>query len=162
MEIRMRMAVTPRRTLPTRLITLLTCFPLAATMYGQTVKPMIDPIIGTWKLNPTLTTASPGLPAPLPAQRTEEYRDAGSGQINLVVTTGNADGSATIMQLTFSSRGGLVTQENAPPGQLVIETRVAANEWRVTFLTNGVQVVTMQKVISPDGKTLRERLSGVT
>jgi hypothetical protein len=102
------------------------------------------------------------MPFPPPQQRTEVYRQTDSGQIALTVTTSNSNGSATTSNLTFSARGGMVTQENAPSGQQLVETRVAPGEWRVTYLANGVQFLTMQKLVSPDGKTLRQTMTGVT
>lgn len=141
---------------------LLGCLILAGTAWGQGAPGQSDPIIGTWKLNPAATRVSPGMPFPPPPQRTEVYRQTESGQIALTVTTPNSNGSATTSTLTFSARGGTVAQENAPPGQQLVETRVAPGEWRVTHLANGVQFLTMQKVVSPDGKTMRQTITGVT
>jgi hypothetical protein len=121
-----------------------------------------DPIIGTWKLNPAGTRVSPGMAFPAPSQRTEVYRQTESGQIALAVATPSQNGSATTSNLMFSARGGLVTQENAPPGQVLIETRVAPGEWRVTYLANGVQFLTMKKAVSPDGKTMTQTVTGET
>lgn len=121
-----------------------------------------DPIIGTWTLNPTATKVSPGMPFPPPAQRTEVYRQTDSGQIVLAVTTPSQRGSATTSNLTFSARGGLVTQDNAPPSQMLIETRVAPEEWRVTYLADGIQFLTMHKVVNPDAKTMTQTVTGET
>ncbi len=121
-----------------------------------------DPIIGAWKLNPAATKVSPGMPFPPPSQRTEVYRHTDSGQIALAVTTPGQSGSATTSNLAFSARGGLVIQDNAPPGQMLIETRVAPGEWRVTYLANGVQFLTMHKLVSPDGKTMTQTVTGET
>jgi len=124
--------------------------------------PTLDPLIGAWKLNPAATKVSPGMPFPLPTQRTEVYRQTDSGRITLAVTTLTQSGSATTSNLAFSARGGLVTQDNAPPGQVLIETRVAPGEWRVTYLANGIQFLTMHKVVTPDGKTMTQTVSGET
>jgi len=129
---------------------------------AQGVSPPIDPIIGTWKLNPSATKASPNLPFAAPAQRTEVYTLKDHGQIELVVTTTNANGSTTSSHMMFSAAGGVVTRENAPAGQMLVETRIAPGEWRVTYLTDGVQYLTMQKVVSPDGKIMRQTATGVT
>jgi hypothetical protein len=45
---------------------------------------------------------------------------------------------------------------------MLIETRVTPGEWRVTYLANGVQFLTMQKIVSPDGKSMRQVASGLT
>ena len=141
---------------------LLTCvYPVTSTR-AQNVTPAVDPIVGTWKLNPTLTTVSPGMPFPAPSQRTEVYRQMDSGQIELTVTTPNPNGSATTARLVFSARGGVVTQEGASGGQMLIETRVKPGEWRVTYLANGVQFLTMQKVVGADGMSMRQVVTGVS
>jgi hypothetical protein len=102
------------------------------------------------------------MPFPAPSQRTEVYRQNDSGQIELTVTTLSPNGSATTAKLVFSARGGVVTQEGASAGQMLIETRVAAGEWRVTYLANGVQFLTMQKVVSPDGMSMRQIVTGLS
>ena len=121
-----------------------------------------DPIVGTWKLNPALTQRSPGMPIPPPPQRTETYRQDDNGVIELTVTTTNSNGTATISTLTFSARGGIVTQQAAASGQMLIETRIAPGDWLVTYLANGVQFLTMRKTVSSDGKTMRQVVTGVT
>ena len=133
-----------------------------STTWAQGPQPSADPIIGTWKLNPAHTRASPGMPVVAPAQRTEVYRQTDTGQITLAVTTIAAGGATTTSNLVFNARGGVVTQENAPAGRMLIETRVAPGEWRVTYLANGVQYLTMQKVVSPDGKAMRQTITGFT
>ena len=140
---------------------LLICLTIAASAWGQgSQKP--DPIIGTWKLNPAATKVSQSMPFPPPAQRTEVYRQTESGQIALEVTTPGANGSGTTFHLAFSARGGMVTQEQAPAGQVLIETRVAPGDWRVTYLENGVQFLTMHKVVSRNGKSMRQTFTGET
>ena len=140
----------------------LLCLGPASSAWTQGAQPSADPIIGTWKLNPAATKAPPGIPFAAPAQRTEVYAQKDSGQIALTVTTQNANGSATTSTLVFSGRGGVVTQEGAPPGQMLIETRIAPGEWRVTYLANGVQYLTMLKVVSQDGKTMLQTLTAVS
>lgn len=143
------------------LTALLICLTIQGSTWAQG-SPKSDPIIGTWKLSPAATKVSPGMPFPPPAQRTEVYRQTESGHIALAVTTPSQNGSSTTSNLVFSARGGLVTQENTPPGQVLIETRVAPGEWRVTYLANGVQFLTMHKVVSPDGKSMRQAFTGET
>jgi hypothetical protein len=138
------------------------CLALTSSTSAQGSSPAADPIIGTWKLNPAATKVSPGMPFGAPAQRTEIYTQNDSGQMTLVVTTSDANGSMTSSTLRFSARGGVVTQENAPPGPMLIETRIAPGEWRVTYLANGVQLLTMQKIVSGDGKTMRQTMTGMT
>ena len=121
-----------------------------------------DPIVGVWKLNPALTQRSPGMPIPPPSQRTESYRQDENGVIELTVTTQNPAGTVTTSTLTFNARGGVVSEQRAASGQMLIETRIAPGDWLVTYLANGVQFLTMRKTISADGKTMRQVVTGVT
>jgi hypothetical protein len=105
--------------------------------------------------------ASAGAPLVPPAQRTEVYRQKDPDQIELVVTTTAADGTITTSTLVFSARGGLVTQENALAGRMLIETRIAPSEWLVSYLANGVQYLTMRKAVSTDGKIMRQSFADV-
>lgn len=114
-----------------------------------------------WKLNPTLTKTSSGMPIPPPSERTETYRQDDTGQIELTVTTPSPNASTTSSQLRFSARGRVVTQSGAPGGQMLIETRVAPGDWLVTYLANGVQFLTMRKTVSSDGKSMRQVVAGV-
>ena len=101
------------------------------------------------------------MPIPPPPQRTETYRLDDNGVIELVVTTTSPNGSVTTSTLTFSARGGVVTQQGAPSGQLLIETRIAPGDWLVTYLASGVQFLTMRKTVSADGKTMRQVVTGI-
>ena len=134
----------------------------ASISLARGVQPSTDPIVGTWKLNPALTQRSPGMPIPPPPQRSETYRQDDNGVIELAVMTTNPDGTATTSKLTFSARGGVVTQQGAASGQMLIETRIAPGDWLVTYLANGVQFLTMRKTVSSDGKTMRQVVTGVT
>jgi hypothetical protein len=120
--------------------------PVTST-WAQGVAP-VDPIIGTWKLDPALTKRSPGMPIAPPPARTETYRQDEAGQIELAISTPNPTGSTTSL-LVFSALGGVVT-EGAPAGQMLIETRLAPGDWLVTYLRNGVQFLTMRKTVSSD------------
>jgi hypothetical protein len=80
--------------------------------HAQASPPPIDPIIGTWELDPTSTEVSPGFPFPAPAQRTEVYRQTDSEQIELAVSTGNRTGTPTVTILS-SVPGGVLSVSKA-------------------------------------------------
>jgi hypothetical protein len=137
--------------------------PLVELPQTQDLKEKPDPLIGTWKLIPSASKASPESPTQIPAQRTEVYRLTDSGQIEFAILRPNGStGAVTTSNFTFSARGGLATRSNPIPGGMTIETRVAPGEWLVTHLRDGVQVGVMRKLISPDGKTMRQTVTGLT
>jgi hypothetical protein len=121
----------------------------------------VEPVLGTWKLNPAGTRASPGAPLVPPSQRTETYRLTDAGDIELALATTAADGATSTSTLVFSARGGVVRQPGAPAGPMLVETRLGPREWLVTYLADGTQFMTMRKVISADGRTMRQHVSGV-
>jgi hypothetical protein len=45
---------------------------------------------------------------------------------------------------------------------MLIETRIGPGEWRVTDLADGVQFRTMHKIVSPDGQSMRQTVTGET
>ena len=137
--------------------------PLVVLAQTQDLREKPDPIIGTWKLIPTASKASPESPVQIPAQRTEVYRLTDSGQIEFaILTPSGSTGAVTTSNFTFSARGGLATREKPVAGVITIETRVAPGEWLVTHLRDGVQTAIMRKLISPDGKTMRQTATGLT
>jgi hypothetical protein len=102
------------------------------------------------------------MPIPPPSERTETYRQDDPDQIELTVTSPSPNGSTMSRQLAFSARGGVVTQQGTPAGQMLIETRLGPGDWLVTYLANGVQFLTMKKTVSSDGKSMRQVVTGVS
>lgn len=134
---------------------------LSTAAIAQTA-PAAEPLIGMWRLNPAMTRSSANAPLTPPAARTETYRLTDAGTIELVLRTTGAGGTPSTSTLTFSARGGVVRQEGAPAGQMLVEARLGPREWLVTYLANGVQYMTMRKTISADGTSMRQIVSGVT
>ncbi len=95
------------------------------------------------------------------AERTEIYRLTSAGDIELELRTTAADGSTSTSTLVFSARGGLVRQPGAPAGQMLVETRLGPREWLMTYLADGPQYMTMRKVISEDGRIMRQSVTGM-
>ncbi len=118
-----------------------------------------DPIIGTWKLNLEKSTGQSSPAAPIKEQ-TEVYREIDSDLIELTLTRIGADSSPTSSKLTWPIQGGAL-KGLLRPGQSLVETFIAAGEWYVTYMQDGKQYLTIHKVISKDGKTMRQTSKGV-
>ena len=121
-----------------------------------------DPLLGTWKLDPSRSNF-PRADVPHPKQQTEIYREA-SGRIHLIIARTLSDGSSDPRELGWPTPGGIVGVEQGRPlaaQQMIIETHVGPGDWFVTYLRKGAQYQTQHKVISSDGKTMRQVIRGV-
>jgi len=124
---------------------------------------LADPIIGTWKLNLAKSKLTP-IPAynwAPPKEQTESYREIDGGRIERTSTTTGIDGSVNSSgKLIWPAQGGTVQIQQIPPGNppgiSFVETLMAPGEWHVTTMLDGKQVMTRHKVISKDGKTMRQ------
>ena len=113
----------------------------------------VDPIIGTWKMNP----AKSKFPSPQLAQKeqTEVYREIGNGRIELTYRNINNDGALTLEVFIFPAQGGTAeVVKGANAGRSYIETKINSNEWYATCLENGKQLWVLHKAVSKDGNTL--------
>jgi hypothetical protein len=124
-----------------------------------------DPLVGTWKLNLAQSQFSPVLLAlqktAIPKERTEIYRLV-NNRIELTQTSIRSDGSKEeAPKLTWPAQGGAVVSQSAN-GLSYVETLIASGEWLVSaMLQDGTQVGTLRKIISKDGKTMRQITKGV-
>src|SRR5262245_20055504 len=124
-----------------------------------------DPLVGTWKLNLAHSQFSPVLLAlqktTVPKERTEIYRLV-NNRIGLTQTSIRSDGSKEeAPKLTWPAQGGAVVSQSAN-GLSYVETLIGPGEWLVTaMLQDGTQVGTLRKIISKDGKTMRQIIKGV-
>jgi hypothetical protein len=136
-------------------VTALCCLGTAAVAE----EPRPDPIVGTWKLNRSQSTQAPDMPK----EQTEIYRESKPGQLELTLSRVTTDGGSTTVILVWPSTGGIVEyhQGTQPKGELLVETALARGDWYVTYMTDGRQWGTMHKVVSPDGKTMRETFKGM-
>jgi hypothetical protein len=118
-----------------------------------------DPIIGTWRLNLSESKFSPALSelaGPPPKLHIETYREI-EDRIELSGTETRPDGSSTSGKMSFPKQGGVVKVENAAvSGLSYVEALLAPGEWLVLTMRDGRQVGTRRKVISKDGKTMRQ------
>jgi hypothetical protein len=106
-----------------------------------------DPLVGTWKLNPT---KSKGSAYKSGTSVFEADGDGIKGTVDLV----GVDGTA--YKWTFSAKydgkDNAVTGKN-PFGDTVAATRVNPNTVKLTVKQGGQETVTQTIVIAPDGKT---------
>jgi hypothetical protein len=115
-----------------------------------------DPIIGTWKLNTAKSTFASNAPPP-PKEQSEAYRYLSTGEIELTYKSIEKDGSSVLLVLTWPAQGGTVKiiKGDLPKSISWIETLIAG-EWYATQLQDGKQAYTRHKIISKDGKILRQ------
>jgi len=48
-----------------------------------------------------------------------------------------------------------------PKGETIVETLLGPGEWLVTYMRNGKQCPMMHKVISQEGKSMRQTIKGL-
>ncbi len=134
----------------------------ATAASAQSTTPKPDPIIGTWRLKPTEARVSAGAPLVAPTQQTEVYRLVDPDRIELTLTRTVGDAAASTIVVSWPAGGGVLQWVTAPTreNQVLIETLVAPGEWYVTYWSDGKQFMTMHKVISSDGKIMRQTVRG--
>jgi hypothetical protein len=109
-----------------------------------------DPVVGTWKLNLTKSTFSPG---PAPKSQTRTYTESLQGML-LVIKTTTADGKESTTTLTFKDDGKPYPASGNPDFDMVSVTRVDALTVHSTQIKGGTTVSTAVRTVSKDGKTL--------
>jgi hypothetical protein len=121
-----------------------------------------DPIIGAWTLNLAQSKFPPGMPG-MPKAQTEVYRESSPARIELAFSRVLVDGSAMNLTIVWPASGGAVqyVQGTPTPGETLVETRLAPGDWLVTYMREGAQYATMRKVVSADGRTLRQTYTTV-
>ena len=117
-----------------------------------------DPIIGTWKLN-LEKSKLPSNDTP-PKEMTETYRELSDDQIELTWKNIGRDGSSDLTVMTYPVQGGAAKIQKGDDPNFFVQTRLEQDEWLVTYLRDGKQVLTRHKKISNDGKILRQTLKG--
>src|SRR5215467_5297117 len=109
-----------------------------------------DPIIGTWKLNPTKSKFSPGPP---PKSITLTYEAAGQG-VKVTVKGTDAEGKPINSQFTANFDGKDYPVSGNPDWDTVAWKRIDAYKSEVSRKKAGKVLSTATRVISNDGKTL--------
>jgi hypothetical protein len=128
-----------------------------------------DSIIGTWKvnldksakLNAEIISTLPAQYKTLPKEEIEEYKSIENRQIELTgMPIGDNSSSKNVYR--FPEQGGAVTyvQGRAPKaGVLEMEIRIAPGEWVMTQLQDGKQTYERHKVISKDGREMKQTVT---
>jgi hypothetical protein len=135
---------------------------LLQILWGIMLTPLLwaaDPINGTWKLD---VHSSKFLGQP-PEEQIEKYSELSSGDIEMVLTRVQTNGTSTSIRLTWPSQGGVVHDPAGalPKGQTATEILLGPGDWLTIFLIDGKQVIAMHKVISTDGKTMTQKFKTV-
>jgi hypothetical protein len=126
-----------------------------------------DPIIGIWRLDVAKSKFCPvllkALNETVPKEKTEIYQEL-DDRIGMTVSATLTGREPISAKLSWPRQGGVASiQENVPSleGISVIETLIAPGEWYVTFLKDGKQLLAVHKVVSKDGKVMKQTLKGV-
>lgn len=142
-----------------KLVFLLVIFSLPSTLWAA------DPIIGTWKLNLAESSISKELAAMAEQapykERTEVYREVNDGLIEFTVLGSRTDGSSISGKWTWPRQGGIAERQSPAPlpkEESCVQTLLEPGVWYITFLQNGIQDGVFHKVISKDGKIMRQIL----
>ncbi len=138
---------------------LLSIFGLAGSLWAA------DPIIGSWKLNIAKSKFSSAKHSMLnltaPKEQTEVYRELDSDMVELTWKNTAANGAVAKLVFTYPLQGGAVKVEPSDTPITWIQLRVSERVWYATYLFEGKQLLTRYKVISDDGKTMRQTLRGI-
>jgi len=117
-----------------------------------------DPIIGTWKLN--IDKSNLPSTGTVPKEMTETYRELTGDQIELTWKNISKDGSSSLLVITYPIQGGAAKIQEGDTSTSFLQTKIAQDEWIVTYLRDGKQAMTRHKKISKDGKILHQTLKG--
>jgi hypothetical protein len=112
--------------------------------------PAADPVIGTWQLNVTKSTFSPG-PAPKSDTRTYAATDQG---IAMTWTSVGADGKQTVARSTFKADGKDYPMTGNPNFDSLSLKQVDDHTVQSTQKRGGKVIGTTTRTVSKDGKVL--------
>jgi hypothetical protein len=117
-----------------------------------------DPVIGTWQLNVSKSTFTPG-----PASKSQVRTYSQSGQsITLVIKTVGADGKEMTSQTTYQLDGKDYPVTGTPNYDSLAVTQVDGNTVNFTAKKAGKVVQTGSRTVSKDGRTLTLKSKGTT
>jgi hypothetical protein len=124
---------------------------VVVVLFAQT-----DPRIGSWKLNPEKSKYDPG---PAPKSDSRRYEATPDGTRATVITT-PASGSPTTVTYTAKLDGRDYPISGSPTFDTIAIRRVDDHTAEVTLKKGGKVVQTSKSVISQDGKTMTNTISG--
>jgi hypothetical protein len=117
-----------------------------------------DPVIGTWQLNVSKSTFTPG-----PAFKSQVRTYSQSGQsIAVVIKTVHADGKETTTQVTYQLDGKDYPVTGNPDADSNSVKQVDSNTAKFTLKKAGKVVQTGTRTVSKDGKTLTVKSKGTS
>ena len=117
-----------------------------------------DPVIGTWQLNISKSTFTPG-----PAYKSQVRTYSQSGQsIALVIKTVAADGKEVTSQTTYQLDGKDFPVKGNPDYDSLAAKQVDSNTAEFTLKKGGKVVGTTSRTVSKDGKTLTSEVKMTT
>lgn len=108
-----------------------------------------DPVVGTWKLDTAKSTAN----TPAVKSETRTYVASGDG-VALTWERVNADGTTSIVKVTFNYDGKEYPVTGSPNFDTISAKRIDANTIETTEKHMGKEVGTTRRAVSADGKTL--------
>ena len=116
-----------------------------------------DPVVGTWGLNLTKSTFSPG---PAPKSETRTYTMAGK-KLKMTSTVIDADGTKRTVRSTYTVDGKTypITGQPGVDSQSLTQTDPNTAEGKVMY--KGKVVQTAKRTVSNDGKVLTIWFDGI-
>jgi hypothetical protein len=119
-----------------------------------------DPLIGIWKTNLEKSSFPPSQQGI--KEDINTYREIEGGLIELSIKTINPDGSVYTALWTWPKEGGYakVLSRTLPEGIVYVQTHIDEGHWCVNLMKDGVQFARYQKIVSKDGKTMKQSLIG--
>ena len=137
-----------------RTMLLLAFFGLAGSLWAA------DPLIGTWKTNIEKSSF------PANQQGIKEdintYREIEGDLIELSIRTIQPDGSLYTAKWTWPKQGGFAKclSRTLDEGVIYVQTLIEPGHWCVCIMKNGRQTARYHKIVSKDGKTMKQTLIG--
>ena len=138
-----------------KIILLLLVFSFPGTLWAA------DPLIGTWKTN----IEKSSLPADQQGMKEDinTYREIEGDLIELSISTIQEDGSLYTAKWIWPKEGGFAKclSRTLDEGVLYVQTLLEEGHWCVCIMKDGKQIARYHKVVSKDGKTMRQTLTGM-
>lgn len=115
-----------------------------------------DSLIGTWKTNLEKSIIPAGPKAI--KEDTNTYCEIDGDLIELTIKTVYEDDSVYLVKYTWPKQGGFAKSltKTLPEGFLYVQVLVEPGFWTTSLTQDGVQVGRYHKVVSKDGKTMRQ------
>ena len=138
-----------------KIILILLVFSFPGTLWAA------DPIIGTRKTNlekSSLPDEQQGIKEDI-----NTYREIEGDLIELSIKAINPDGSLYTAKWTWPKQGGFAKclSRTLDEGVLYVQTLIETGHWCVCIMKDGKQTARYQKMVSKDGKTMRQTFIGI-